>query len=325
MSKKFFTIVAGRKEPARVKQGQLSKTTGQPTGTVQNVTMAVGAILIPNYSRVWARRLSDDPKIESKKKSVAMTDASYRGKMEFLEWGDDAGEPIEIRYLQNHNTLDMQYQNVVLKARPRDEDAFLRLDQGLNNFDGDVEKILVDMFSHHSLMLDNKSKDPTLTDFDIVAYDSSKRNKSKIEQITTINTAHGYILDADKNASKTTILAKIFNIESRQQPDVIIEKLLEKAEAFPQEFVDIINMFKQKAEVIMEDALGLDVIDLDSDNIVRIITENRNGKDVLLKDTEGKGKDKIKWMISEILSSLEVYNAYEKIEAALVKERRASS
>src|SRR5688572_14569540 len=111
---KFFTVIAGRKEPATELQGTLNKRTGMPDMNAQKVSVTTKAVLILNYSRVWGQRVYEGENPKGKKVS-SINDPNYKGKIKFLPFGDSNGEMIETRWLPNSSSLDKQYQTNVQK------------------------------------------------------------------------------------------------------------------------------------------------------------------------------------------------------------------
>lgn len=326
-AKKFFTVIAGRKEPATALQGQLDKKSGMPTANVNKVSLPVGRILVINYSRVWGRRVIEPQTSTTGKsttvspQSVAVTDPKYRGRIEFLEYGQEGGEMIEIRYLRNSSSLDKQYQEVVQKIKPTDEDAFIILQQGMNDFNETTDALLIQMLKHHSLMHGSISRDTTMTDYDMVVYDAEQRNKSRIQKVNIRNTAEGYVLDAANNKGKTFILASLFNIDTQTQDDIIIEKLLDRATEFPERFVEVINQYQKKAHILLQDADDAGVIDIEPQGAIQIV-DLKGGKDILIRNAEGRGVEKIKFVVGNSITDAETFIALTKLEETFKEFRK---
>lgn len=315
-TKKFFTIIAGRKEPVMVEQGQLNKQSGLPMNS-QKVAVTVGKVLIPNYATAWGRRVSAD----KTKKVNSISDPHYKGEVEFLPHGADGGETIELRLLPNSKSLDKQYQESIQKLKLRDEDIYVELEQGLNNFDLATDATKASFLEHHGLMYGNESRDPSSTDYDMVMYNPQARNKSRVELLNVKNTAEGYVLDARNSTDKISILATIFNLDAKLQDEVLVELLLDKAEAYPAAFVDAIIKYKERTMVMLDDAEQAGVIELepDGDTAFIFIAQKKN---ILLKGVEGKGQDRIKWMAEASLSDAKVFDAVKKADEELTKYRR---
>lgn len=326
-AQKYFTIIAGRKEPATALQGTLDKKTGMPTPNTNKVLLPVGRILVPNYSRVWGRRVIDPQTSTTGKSttvsppSVAVSDPKYRGKIEFLEYGAEGGEMIEIRYLRNSSSLDKQYQDTVQKIKPTDEDAFIALQQGINDFSEATEALLIQFLTHHSLMHESISRDNTMTDYDMVVYDAGKRNKSRIEKVVIKNTAEGYVLDAAGNKEKTHILASIFNIDTQLQDDIIVEKLLDRANEFSERFVEAINQYQKKAHILLQDADDAGVIDIEPQGAIHIV-DLKGGKDILISNVDSRGIEKIKQVVANSIIDLPTFTALDKLDKTLKEFRK---
>jgi hypothetical protein len=322
---KYYTILAGRKEPAKVLQGALSKSSGQPTGDVQKVSVVVGAIVLPNYSRVWGRRIASGSRGDSK--SMQVTDRAYTGEIEFLVWGDPKGEAIEIRYLRQSQSLDKQFQEQIQKLKPADngDDAFINLQQGLNNFSEREEKMKALMLKHHTLNYSNPSRDPSNNDYDFVEYDSKSRNKSRVEKLSIKNEVNNFVLslrddNGNPDSSKVRILAAIFNLDSQLDDGVLLEKILDKGEDMPVEFLKTITDYKHKVDILLEDAVDMKVIEFKKNSVMVIEDEKTT---TLLRDIEGADeKDQRIWLVQQVLANVTVYDAMVRLEKAFEISKR---
>lgn len=312
---KYYTVIAGRKEPVKVLQGTLSKGTGLPNSGAQTIKMFVGKVMIPNYSAIWGRRKSTDGKSEVK----SVSDKNYVGVIEPLEWGDSKGELIEIRYLRNSKSHDKQYQDTVQKLRVSDEDVFIVLEQGVNNFDEDKQGTLVWMLKHHGLMLDNKSRNTENTDYDIIAYDPKTKNESRVKAINIKNTAEGIVLGATNSVARVAIIAAICNLDVKEQAEVLVEKMLDKVEEDAAAFLNTIIKYQTQVIADFEDAVKSDIVVREEDQL--LYNKRTGGKHKLLSDVEGKGNDVYKWLSEQVLESEKVYEAYEIVKKELKEYR----
>lgn len=317
--RKYYTVEAGRKEPVKVLSGTLNKESGQPNSDTQVVGLAVGKILLPNHSFVWGRRIieSDDTKKSDNKtqaRSVAVTDPKYKGKIEFLPWNDDKGEQIAIRYIRKSSSLDAQYQDLVEKLKPADDEAFIELENGLNHFDEKQNPLLVEMIKRHTLNISNTSRDPNNYEFAYKEYSPTERTKAKEAMIVDRSSATDIVIESKGSSSRIQTLGLIFRLDSMMPDDMLYETLLDKAENNPVEFMSTIQSVKASVFVAFRDAEEAGLIDL---KVKDKIHYNPDGKRaILLNEVEADEEDKIKWVTENILESA-VYQAYTTLKAAL--------
>lgn len=319
MATKYYTILAGRKEPAKVLQGNLSRTTGMPIGETQKISIVVGKILIPNFSRVWGQRLGDG----TKSASAAVTDPKYRGDIKFLPWGAEGGESIEIRWMKRSNSLDKLYQETVQKITmdANGEEGFMSLDQGINNFDESADKMLILMLKNHSLNYNAVSKRPDMNDFDYVEFNSKNRNDDRIIALNFENQANTYLLEAANDTSRLAILALIFNEDDRQDDGLLFEKLTEKAKSYPKDFVGAINNYVLSTEKLLIDVKEAGIMTIDAKGSVKLLDDG-GGSKVLCK-TEGEDSDQLLFMVKNVLKNRAIYDATVELRSALKKYQLA--
>lgn len=296
-NQKYYTVIAGRRDPEDVEMGFLDKTTGLPKGTTQKVKVAVGAIMLPNYSRVWARRVSTNLKATN---VVSVMDKDYKGKLEFLTWGDDRGELVEIRFIPQSQSLDKQYQEQVLKLKPGDDDVFIVLNQGVNDFDPATEEGKISMIKHHTMNRDNESRDPNNTEFDYIEY-SIQSSKTSIKQIEIRREAETIVLDAKEDENALKVLCAIFNLEERMQDDRLEDVLMSKVQEDPHKFLSIIQNYKVSVHELMSTLAEEELLVLTSDNRIDIVVDGK--KRPLFDDVaEEDPNKKIMWVINNILN-----------------------
>jgi hypothetical protein len=268
-----------------------------------------------NYARVWAKRVAEpnDPKVKING-SVSVSDPAYKGKLEFMKWGADGGEVVEIRYLPHSNTLDKQYQDNVQKLRINEErDVYIALEQGLNDFDSATQPLLVQMLKVHGYNQSSESKDPSLIDWDYVEFSPSTRAKSREAAIVARNEATAIVINAKGKTADLKVLGTLFGENARQQDEVLYENLLDKAEADPQRFLETITDFKNVLYLTVTDALQADIIRV-ANGTVSIRENNRDVE--LVKDLEGEGNNQIADLIQKAYQP-QVYEAFLKMRTAL--------
>lgn len=305
---KYFSIIAGRIEPQKVQLGFLNKKSMLPEGQTQEVSIAVGAVMVPNFSRVWGRRVTEKSKPGDR--SVNYTDRDYKGRIEFLEWGDDKGEQIDIRFLNQTTSLDKQYQEQVLKLQAGENDVFITLRQGMNDFDQRRDATLVEMLKHHSLNGSNKSRNPNSVEYDFVEY-SAETRQSQIQKIETRREAESIVLDAQKDDARMAVVSTIFGLDVQAQDDELFNVLMLRVQKDPAQFLSVIQLYKQGVLDTMHYLLEEQVLDLETEGEIAIV---KGGKRVVLLDeVEGDKNAKKLYLVNSILEP-EVFEAIQDME-----------
>lgn len=311
--------MAGRKEPQKVQQGQLNKLSGMPDGNVQDIEIAVGQVMIPNYSLVWGKRVLPSNTAPKGGGKVSITDPAYRGEIKFLSWGEEGGEGIEVRHLSSSSTLDKQYQEQILKLKPNDEEGFIFLNQGLNDFEPATDSTMIQMLKIHSRNADSKSRNPDILEYDFIEYNPEKRyNKAKDESFI-LNTALNLVFGVEGNDDNVKVLAIIMGLDEKKQTAVLLEQLLESAKTNTVEFVNKYQNFKAEVNVKLNDAVEAGILDISQDSVLSTYIDGR--KEVLLENIEAsyKGKNMLRYVTDNILE-LHVFEAADKVVQALKKQ-----
>lgn len=321
---KYYSIIVGRKEPQMAEAGFLNKDTGLPDrskGTLQKVAVPVGKYLVPNFYRTWGRRISEGNTSTGKSKAdegkVSVTDPRYRGKIEFLPWGAAGGEVIEIRYLQSSASLDRQFQDQVLKIKTREDEAFLFLEPGINDFDYTLNENKIIALKYHSMNLDSPSKDPSNGDWDFIEYNGDAMINNREKAIVLRNTATAIVLEAKKTPGQLTILAHIFGLDPQSQEGVIYDTLLTKAEEFSAKFIEVYQDYQRELQLKLIDAKEAGVLKLEEPGITAWIS----GKPELILaevPAEDSADAKILYLASNIIEP-EVFDAVQKILTGLTE------
>jgi hypothetical protein len=317
-NKKFYTIIAGSKDPKPVEFGKLNKTTGMPQGETTKAFMAVGAILVLNFSRAWGKRVLPTGVKAKNEGSIQATDPNYRGEIEFLKWGASGGELIEIRYLKNSTSLDKQYQDVVQKLKPTDEDVYVILRHGDNEFDEEREPQKARFLQVCAYNRDSVYKDPTIWDWDFFESTDEADAVTKRSDLLTRNLASNTVLEASNET--LAVLATIFGEDARKLDKRLSEILVDKAEKDPKEFLAQIDRYKNNAGLKLRDAMEQQLIDVTGTKGI-----GYTGKDGLPKElpTEGStGAAKLEWVIANLLSP-EVFEMVSEVIAATEKHTAA--
>lgn len=318
---KYFTIIAGRKEPAKVLQGTLNKTTGLPDPNAQKVAVVVGQILIPNYSRVWAKRIISNPPAGVKKNDyISVSHKDYRGEIEFLEYGEPGGEEIDIRFLPNSGSLDKLYQDTVQKLLVQQEDAVIMLMQGVNNFDPKTQSMKIQMLKHHGLNRDNKSRNPLNIDWDFFEYNSASHRADKVKALEVQALANEYVINAKNDNKKLQILAEIFRIDTMTQNEDIVDMLADKAKDNPALFIKTITDYQHAMTILLSDGVKDGMIKITKEGRLSVVTEN--GEERIIDGIEGEGRDKIAWLVSKALVDPSIFASLKEVDKQLTTLRK---
>lgn len=318
LSEKFFTIIAGRKEPVQVEYGTLNKATGMPNPNAQKGSIALGKILVLNYARVWGKRIAEpsDAKVKIEKDAkVAVTDPHYKGKIEFLEWGAAGGEVIEVRFLPHSNTLDKQYQDTVQKLRIDDErDIYIKLEQGLNDFDRVTQPLLVQMLEVHTDNADSTSRDPMVQSYDYQNYSPSSRVEKREKAIVARNEANAIVLGTKNDELAIAVLARLFGENPRLQSEVLYENLLEKAETDSLTFLDVVATYRNGLYLTLRDAVEAELITLDAGTV---LLNGTGAPKKLVDELDAETEEEyFTELVTKALTPV-VYGAHDAIRAAL--------
>lgn len=314
---KYYTVIAGNHKPQKQLQGFLKKSDGQPAPNAQEVYIAVGVIQVPNYSSVWARRVISNPtpeqELKMKNGSLSITDNEYKGELEFLPYGDERGESVEIRYLPNSSSLDKQYQDTILKLKPRDEDAFIDLGQGTNDFNYDTHGTLIKFLKVHGRNNDSPSRNPDIESFDFVEFSPKKVAFKEREKIVVLNTALNLVLNTEGNDDAIATLANITGYDWKRQPEELFVEMLEDARNEPAKFVGKYQEVKKGILTLLQNSVDIKLLDITQDGVMSFYEKEK--KQVLLSDIPSSYKNKgmFSYVIENILDP-EVYKAVGRLK-----------
>jgi len=298
-NEKIFSILVLGKEAAEVEEGDLNKSTGLPIGKVNKIKLRPGQVSIPNFSKVWGRKILD-------KKTEKPT-----GNIEFLEYGTKGGELIPIRYIEGCSSLDKHYQINVLKLDFSDEEdfinAYINLDAGINDFKNTEDNALfLDFLQHHTYCEDNKSRNPK-KDVVFKLYNPQNINKMKIDSFKDRQKAAEYIMASENDEKKLAVLARLFEIDGDRQDAVIFGELFEILEDDYKRVINVIDINRARFKNILQDLADKGVLLVEEDDVISNIDGER---EFLIKGIDSK--DKIKHLVDEFLT-LEVFEVYQKV------------
>jgi hypothetical protein len=244
---KFYTIVVGGAAPADVLYGDLNKDTMQPDENTVKGKIQLGVVGIPNYSNVWGIKLVD-PKTKNP-----------NGQIEFLKWGTEKEKDgqnagvVEIRFLPNSNSLDKQYQTLIQKLTVKDDSPYneISLPLGINKFDYNDKKMLIEMLKHHTFNSDNPSRDPDNTNVQYMEYNPSDKIKNKTRSINTRRLAEEYVMNCEFDEKALACLANVFELNAKDTDEMLYNQLLDKATDNPDHFILVLQTKRDNAKLAL--------------------------------------------------------------------------
>jgi hypothetical protein len=297
---KYFSIIVQGKQSSEAEEGEFNKTTGMPAGQTVKVKVQVGSVSIPNFSRVWAKRLRD-------KKTEVLT-----GEIQFLKWGTAGGEMVQMRYLEGVPSLDKQFQKTVLKIELSEEElneaAYIDLNIGVNDFASDVDPLFIEFIKHHTYNEDNESRKPTNTNAIFAIYNAEKITKNKVEEMRQKQRAQNYIIAAEGETDRLIVLANMFELDPKLQNEVLFNQLLEILEEEPKRVLDVVKHHETKFRTLLNSLQDEGVIVEHEDDLVEVID---NKRDFLYKGIDQK--DKVGYLVNN-LTDPTVFAVYDRVK-----------
>lgn len=309
---KYYTIMVHSDKASEQELGFLNKETMTPMGQTTKITMALGEISIPNFSRIWGKLTRD--------KNNVLT-----GKFTPMEYGAEGGAPIELRYLKSSPSLSVQYQLEVMKITPdkiaaMTEGTDITLTVGLNEYDYTKDRQLIEMLQNHYMNQDCVGRNPDSETIVFSEYDSGKVVEKSAAMIDKRREAEDYILNASRSTRDGLfILANIIGVDGQQQPDFVFRSLMDKLDE-PEgvkTFLDKMEKAKHRVHNMLLDAVENDAL-RGAEGSEVTIAAGRGGKHVpLFKDHIQKDeKDVVKYLMANFMDP-EFNESFSKIEEAL--------
>lgn len=304
---------------------------GNPSVDVAEVYKTVGAHLLINRARVYARRVLTDGKPATDAKGdeqvLEVTDTRYRGKLEFLPWGSTkvGAQAIDLRYLAQSASLDVEYQDNIQKikvdAEGKDGSAFLELEAGQNKFNYDTQALLIQFYQVHPQNRDSKSKnpDPKIKGFTYYEMTDALADTTSIAQSESRITAGNFVLGLSTKPESMRNLMDLFlnsKVEFGETNLLSIDKdiykaLLNLSEQKPGDFGKLINDFKKEISDNFEKAKAYKALDLTKAGTIGLIVGSK--KEVIFENAEGKDDEMIDWVLENFLDA-KVYNGVKKLK-----------
>jgi len=301
-----YTIYAGDERPPFITGQTLEKGSGQ-TAVAQGSKKIVYAIRpgdvgFPNMTEAWGVRLDKDGKVPTT--PIAVTDTlNYTGKIKWLKWGEQGGCAIMARWLSGYNTLDYQYQKLVLKAddklKDSFEEAFISLRTGLNEFDETNDALKIEHLKIHNINRDSSSKNPEFVysmyfekSDEEVAEKSSKTIDSKFDAIGIVKeAAKDNSLHSLKNLK--TAVSKLISTDVTDEN--IYQTLLNLADTKPEDFLGHIQEHKKFISNIFVKAEAYKLLDLTKNGM---IAAGKDSKELIGQNIPAKGNAMLDWLLA---------------------------
>lgn len=320
--KELYTIEAGIGTRAEsVERGYLEKGMGQMqvSGQTQIFPVKRAEIGFPNFTEAWGARLDKNGKIPDT--PLEVTNSNYGGQIELMKWGDKRGYIINCRYLKGYNSIDLLYQQLVLKSdqnyREDTEAAadfnYIRMLSGENDFDVENDRYLIQMLRAHYMNQDSVSKNPdehATFMFKEVNYKDGVQTDSKScdQEFDAISIV--------KMAASDNSLQKLKNLWS------IVEPLFDEKPKDSELYVTLFGFAKEDSETflsyiaenkknisnVIEKAKSYNILDLTKDGV---IVAGQQKKEIIGEGIKGKGYKMLEWLIENYLETLSVETVFK--------------
>lgn len=286
--------------PAKVQVGTLGED-GKPVGTPVDAFIYLGGTGINNYSTAWGKQGRDKAGL-------------INGDIVFLKWGDPKGYQIEIRYLPNCSSIDLEFQRDVKKLlKLQDKDSEIPMVVGLNDFDKIRDKVKILMLDHHYLNGSNVSRPPNMP-IAFYNYDPKAKTAALTSERQLKRDAEDIVMACEFDDRSLQILATLFRIDIKQQDDVIYAELLESSDNFLH-FLEVIDLYRKEYEGKLIKAKELGLIDYGIGNGL-YLNKGDDKKETLLENVDS-GKFKMQDFILKFYYKPLYYKAIEAVDFAL--------
>lgn len=305
---KYIILAGDTERPATVIGQHLEKGSGQTAmaqgGQVHQYILQKQDIGIPNYTQAWGMRIIEEGKTPTN--PIDVKDPKYKGQIKFLKWGDKDGYLIACRYLEGYQTLDVQYQDLVLNASQtiKVDDAssadvfFIRLTSGENIFDEDAHRYMCQMLKIHSYNQNSDFKNPSNYNW-LFAEKNTEELKSdtifnkQFEALKIVNeAAQDNGLTRLKNLRQ--VLNQILPLEIKDEE--LYRTLSETANQSPELVLGQVGNYKKGLSNTYEKLKSYKAIDLTKDGFVGAGKEDKN-----VFEAEGKGEAMLTWLLANFL------------------------
>lgn len=314
-----YVIHVGHYAPQKVIVAVPNKS-GEPSTNVAEAYKTVGVHLLINRARVWARRVGSDgkPAVDARgeEQVLEVTDNRYRGRLEFLEWGTSktGAQAIDIRYLPQSMSLDVEYQDNVQKIQVdkegKDGSAFIELNAGENKFDVKTNELFISYLKVHPQNKGSRSKntDPKIKGFTFYEITDEMIDKSSIKQDEAVFTAGGFVMGISSKSGYLKNLLEIFLSKEIDFGDTnmlsvetdIYKALINFTKTSPGDFAFHVNDYKKSISDCFEKAKSYNALDVTKAGFIAMVIDNK--RDVVFEDAVGKGDEMLDWVLENFLA-----------------------
>lgn len=319
--KNGYVIQVGHHVPQKVIVATPDKTTGNPTGNIIEAYGGVGVHQLINRARVWGRRVLDNRKMpkdaNGSEITCEVTNKDYHGKLEFLKWGTNSlgAQAIEIRYLPQSQSLDVDYQDNVQKIKldpeGKDGSAFIDLPSGENKYDYIKEALFIQYLQVHPQNKDSVSKnpDPKIKGFMFHEITDELTDMAAIKQSEAKITAGNFVVGLSSKPGSIKNLMEIFlsrnidfgSVNILSNDTDMYKALLKFADEKPGDFGFFINEYKKELSDCFEKAKSYKVLDLTKNGFVAVLSDNK--PEIIYQDIEGKGEGMLDYVMANFLDA----------------------
>lgn len=318
--KEKYKVLMGGAEAAttEVTVGFLEKGNATPKGKHVKQPFKKGNCIFPNRTEAWGRRLmkGEVPKTKQGQNGrVEPNNLDYTGEVEWMPYGTEGGYMIIARYKNGCSTLDYQYQlRVGYPAYEKDEEHnYVEFPSGLNEFEYEIDPVLIEFLKIHHGNRDSKSKNPN-SELDMYrevrVFDTKEQEVKEIDSefdaVSIVKSANSF----EKLDVLKMILSGVEVISyNPSKESSLYDNLVLFAKQRSVEFLSAINGYKKNVSELVELCKSFEVFDLTTDNTVVILKPK---KEVLIEEVKVKGEDIPQWMFDNCLEPV-VYKALEKL------------
>lgn len=312
MEKNGYIIHIGNENVPKVIVAHPDKETGRPIDGDETMErfQRVGSHQILNRARVWGRRVIMKGTVKKTKladnSEIQFNSREYTGELEFLEWGDEEGFAIEVRYLPASNSLDFEYQDQVqkIKVDPNKGFTYIDLKTGQNQFDYKKNALLIKILKVHPQNRDSKSKnpDPEVKGFSFFEVTDDHVDQTVIKRIETGAEAVNVVMEI---SSKPGTMKTLFKVLGKKLDGVtelsldleLYKALLQYAASNATEFFQLVDAYKMGVQDAFDRARSEKALDLTKNGHIGFISSDGKQQPVF-SDLKEKGEEMIHWVIS---------------------------
>jgi len=311
--KEPYILVAGTFDRPEVRTiGTLEKGSGQTivNGETAKILNTRASVAVPNYAEAWGVRLDKDGTIPETPLSIK--DPRYTGQIKEMKWGTPGGSIIECRYLRGYNTIDLQYQNLVLNAGEKYKEdteaaaevAFLFFQSGDNFYDPETEPYLCQMLRVHTWNESSVCRSPELRTYLLREKDFEEEMMKSEVQFDSKREALNIVADAamdNTGESLLNLLTVVGSISPETPKEMNTYRYLQAlADAKPEPFLSVVKEYKKVVSNAFEFMKSDKKIDLSVPGTI-VFWESK--EKTIVDGIKGKKDKMIQWVLDNFLDA----------------------